>query len=159
VSSDGLSPNAWLVTVSPDMIGLWRLRKSLALDDARWYFDHGRKTECRQLLGAARSCHREILRIRFYLRSRVLPQRAVETYPLPERVKAAPSGPPELQVLAPRERQYVGLLAQGKDRNGIAVALGLKPQTVAVYHSIASAKLGIKSKELAAHASRQGWGA
>jgi DNA-binding CsgD family transcriptional regulator len=73
----GLSPAAWSVFVSPDMIGLWRLRKSLALDDARWYFNAGRKLEAAQMVTAARGSHREILNIVRFLRSGVRPKESL----------------------------------------------------------------------------------
>lgn len=147
---DGLSPNAWVVFVSPDMIGLWRLRKSLALDDARWYFDAGRKAECSQILLSARSCHHEIMRIRFHLRGRrQIPEaarisRVIEFQPKPEPIPAPPSKEPRLQ---PREYQVAKLVALGMSNPQIAAEIRSNTGNVSVYVCNARRKLGATSRK------------
>jgi aminoglycoside phosphotransferase (APT) family kinase protein len=56
--------------IAPDSVGTWRLRKSVSLMDARWYFDHGSRNAASICLAAARYAHREIRRIRAHLHAR-----------------------------------------------------------------------------------------
>lgn len=156
----GLSPNARLVYISPDQIGLWRLRKSLSLDDARWYFDRKRMVECRQIIGAARFSHREIMRIKRYLRTReTLPQQEVQFIPLPEYPAEPIEVAPALKVLTPRQREFLLLMALGKDRDDVAAEMGISEGTAQVYQSTTARKLGIKYGQLPAYAITQGWNA
>lgn len=157
----GLSPAALRIEISPDQIGLWRLRMSLSLDDARWYLNNRRKDMATAAVRGARFCHREILRIRWHMRNRRDPRcaaviqrlEAVEFHKPPESIYHE-----ALDRLTPREREYVSLLAKGHKRSFIAELMGLAYGTVAVYHSAASAALGVKSREFQAHAMREGWG-
>lgn len=64
------------------------------------------------------------------------------------------------RMLSAREREVLGLLAQGQPQQRVARELGLKPSTVGTYRSRAYEKLGVSNKgELAeligAHASSQ----
>lgn len=159
----GLSPSALVVYISPDMLGLWRLRKSLSLDDARWYLDHGRKDAATVCLRGARFSHHQIMRIKFHVRGRTRvaivhePGASAPVRPAPI-LPPSPEVPP-LDRLQRRERQYVGLLGQGMDRASIAAAMGIRRECAGVYHSTAAKKLGVASNALAAHVIEQGWGA
>jgi DNA-binding CsgD family transcriptional regulator len=156
VEEFSMSPNAWVVYVSPDQIGRWRLSKSIALDDARWAIRNGRTDIARTLINAARNCHLQIMRIRRYLRSAGRPFighpifRDVETgYPL-ERRRNQPMNqalldelmPREKAKLSPREEEIVRLVGDGLSNPEISKRLGIARTTVTVYVSHAKTKLG-----------------
>lgn len=60
----GLSASCAAGIQGGDTLGLWRLRKSLSLQDARWYLAHGRIVEASHCVGGARYAHREIVKIK-----------------------------------------------------------------------------------------------
>jgi DNA-binding CsgD family transcriptional regulator len=100
----GLSPAAWAVFVSPDTIGLWRLRKSLALNDARWFFDHGRMAEAAQMVSAARGSHRQIMNIVHFRRTGVRPRdtlRFAQNFQFETAMQSLKAEPPPLDIPAP----------------------------------------------------------
>lgn len=70
-----------------------------------------------------------------------------------ERLEARPPGP----ELSPRERQTLGLVAQGLTNAEIAGRLNLSPKTVEKHRTSLMQKLGVRSmSELLAHALREG---
>lgn len=158
-SGVGLSPSALIVYISADQLGVWRLRKSLALNDARWALKSGRKDIASQHVRGARFSHREILRIRHYLRTReTLPHQQVERAPIPPLHLRPELGDSPLAFLAPRERQFVSLLARGKSHQDIAAEFGIKVTSAYVYQCSIASKLGLKSRGLPRYAAQQGWG-
>ena len=164
-SSGGLSPAAMSVFVSSDMLGLWRLRMSLALDDARWYHRSGRKIEATQMVAAARSCNRQIVRILHFLHTGIrAPQsmdfavrfRLDDTGTPPRSDEISRPGPkpglPAAAVVArtpaqlsTRESQIVGLMAGGLSNAEIAAKLSISTGCLSTHASNMRRKLGMAS--------------
>ena len=62
------------------------------------------------------------------------------------RPAAAPNGGTKLDVLTPREREVIGLLARGRGQNEIAQELFISVKTVATHIQRVLAKLGVHSR-------------
>jgi hypothetical protein len=167
----GLSPNARLLWVCPDMLGRWRLFKSLALDDARWAIKLGRKDVAAQYVQCARGHHREIMRIKRFLRTgarppyqpemsvaAIVPRQAdiplrlthedfaveMPAAPVPEIQKDAPATAPiAFDKLPMRQRQVLLNLVAGKSDQQIAADTGLSAASVQVYRCVGLKNLGI----------------
>lgn len=168
--SGGLSHAALTVFVCPDMIGFWRLRKSLALDDARWYFDADRKVEAAQMAAAGRSCHREIMAILRFLRTGVRskeslrfaqsfrlegalprgpkapPTPASAPHPIFDRTPAVAVEPPKPPKLTPREKEIARLLGENLRVTEIARRIKTSMGNVSVHIIQARMKLGLADR-------------
>lgn len=80
---------------------------------------------------------------------------AVIRHAVDKRQANRPAPPPADEVLSPRERELMGLLAQGLDNRGIAERLCISAKTARNHLSHIYEKLGVKSRTQALIAAQQ----